>query len=116
MAFMIPEYTREPFLTGENRHGEGDACPLSAYMSHNAIKFGTPCDRAMGAFAGDRGLVPGTIEIIRDKWWCRLSAPGYMDCTDWCGPFDTLDQARHEIETFYEVDPDTGEDLEESEL
>lgn len=22
-------------------------------------------------------------------WYCRLSAPGYLDCTDWCGPFKT---------------------------
>ena len=22
-------------------------------------------------------------------WYCRLSAPGYMDCTEWSGPFET---------------------------
>ena len=31
----------------------------------------------------------GRIEEEREAWICRLSASGYMDCTDWMGPFDT---------------------------
>lgn len=26
-------------------------------------------------------------------WLSRLSAPGYLDCTDWLGPFETMDDA-----------------------
>lgn len=25
--------------------------------------------------------------------YCRLSAPGYLDCTEWSGPFDTEEDA-----------------------
>ena len=45
-------------------------------------------------------------------WYTRLSAPGYLDCTDWEGPFDSENEARaHWIEN--ELDPDTGDELAE---
>lgn len=114
MAFMIPEYTREPFLVGENQHGEGDSCPLSAWMSHADIRRNDPdaLRKAMDLYAADRDLQADTVEIIHDKWWARLSAPGYMDATDWLGPYDTRDAARDAIADMYDVDPDTGDELE----
>jgi hypothetical protein len=39
-------------------------------------------------------------------WFCRLSAPGYMDCTDWSGPYETEQEARDYIAEQYDVDPD----------
>ena len=34
-------------------------------------------------------------------FWARLSAPGYLDCTDWSGPFDTEEEAaRYLLETY----------------
>lgn len=36
-------------------------------------------------------------------WYSRLSAPGYMDCTDWQGPYDSEDEALEGLfETFGE--------------
>lgn len=32
------------------------------------------------------------IEVVR-LYFARLSAPGYLDCTEWCG-FNTLKEAR----------------------
>lgn len=32
-------------------------------------------------------------ETFDDAFWSRLSAPGYMDCTDWNGPHDTAEDA-----------------------
>lgn len=29
----------------------------------------------------------------RAGWYSRLSAPGYMDCTDWDGPYPTESEA-----------------------
>lgn len=26
-------------------------------------------------------------------FWARLSAPGYLDCTEWCGPFTSYAEA-----------------------
>lgn len=48
-----------------------------------------------------------------EGWFARLSAPGYMDCTEWSGPFDTEKEAREHIADMFDVDPDTGEDIED---
>ena len=34
-------------------------------------------------------------------WFARLSAPGYMDCTDWIGPYDTEEEAIEELDALY---------------
>jgi hypothetical protein len=34
-------------------------------------------------------------------WFHRLSAPGYLDCTDWCGPFDTRGEAEEACAEVY---------------
>lgn len=52
-------------------------------------------------------------DIDHDKmaWYSRLSAPGYLDCTDWSGPFKTEKEALQYIMDFYNVDAD-GNDTE----
>lgn len=35
----------------------------------------------------------------------RLSAPGYLDCTDWIGPFDSAKDARREVINTYDLCP-----------
>lgn len=47
---------------------------------------------------------------IRDGHGARLSAPGYMDQTDWA-VFDTAQEAQDYIRETYEIDPHTGESL-----
>lgn len=32
-------------------------------------------------------------EDARAGWYSRLSAPGYLDCTDWSGPYKSQDEA-----------------------
>lgn len=71
----------------------------------------------------DGGLVEGGYFSERDHgpaagpdefgWFCRLSAPGYMDCTEWSGPFDTEDEAREHLAETYDIDPYTGEEASE---
>ena len=34
-------------------------------------------------------------------YFCRMSAPGYMDSTDWIGPFDTEEEADNCLELNY---------------
>ena len=41
----------------------------------------------------------------------RLSAAGYMDCTPWT-TFATLKEAKEYIVDVYDVDPETGDELE----
>lgn len=49
-------------------------------------------------------------------WCARLSAPGYMDCTEWVGPFDTELEAALELERMYRYDCGDGEDEAEAEM
>lgn len=44
-------------------------------------------------------------------WYGRLSAPGYLDATEWQGPYLTEDMAVQAVCEMYEVDAD-GEPLE----
>ncbi len=91
MAFMQPDYQPGPFVRVTDSHGESYLIP-----------------------AGYEDPQPGdTVEIEgdADSVFCRLSAPGYMDCTGWDGPFASIEEARAYIRDLYDVDPDTGEDL-----
>jgi hypothetical protein len=36
-----------------------------------------------------------------DGFYCRLSAPGYLDCTEWSGPFETEEEAVAELLRMY---------------
>ncbi len=58
------------------------------------------------AFGGDEYDTPAA------GWYGRLSAPGYLDCTDWSGPFPTAEEALAYVMEFYEVD-ENGDDAHE---
>lgn len=47
----------------------------------------------------------GTIESVsvREGYGARLSAPGYLDCTDW-SVFDTPEQAQAYLDEYYPED------------
>ena len=51
------------------------------------------------------------MEIIKGKIWARLSAPGYLDCTDWLGPCETMNEAKAAIVAAFGVCPCCGEDF-----
>lgn len=34
-------------------------------------------------------------------WYSRLSAPGYLDCTEWSGPYETEDEALEDLFEMY---------------
>jgi hypothetical protein len=38
-------------------------------------------------------------------WWSRLSAPGYLDCTDWQGPYKTEREALIDLAETHDVCP-----------
>lgn len=89
MAFMKPEYYHGEFIT-VLVDDEYEAGFPAEYYSKADWPKGHEVDREGG-------------------WYVRLSAPGYLDCTDWCGPFETKEEARREAVEQFEADPDTGE-------
>lgn len=97
MTFMKPEYLKGDWHVVDGSHG-GACIPASV------------CGFCQ---VGDyyEGEV-WTVETHKDKIGVRLSAPGYMDATDWT-IFDTIEEARAYIEEQYEVDADTGDDIED---
>ena len=40
-------------------------------------------------------------EIAEAGIYYRLSAPGYLDCTDWSGPFETVEEAVADMLSMY---------------
>ena len=48
-------------------------------------------------------LMMGGHDVEIDKFYCRLSASGFLDCTDWHGPFDSVEEsALFLVETYGE--------------
>jgi hypothetical protein len=100
MPFMVPEYFKGVMLSVENRHGETVARIPLIDPSYRKLAEDAKREEGKGA----------TIKSERGHF-CHLTAPGYMDQTEWDGPFKTLAEARQHIIDFHEVDPDTGEEL-----
>jgi hypothetical protein len=48
-------------------------------------------------------LAESGLDLEEGAIYARLSASGYLDCTEWSGPFETLEQAaQHLIDTYAE--------------
>lgn len=97
MTFMVPEYSRSDFHTGETPNGESVVCPADVWGTAER-------------FATETGCALESVARVTGKVWVRLSAPGYMDATDWSGPYQTEKEARDYIEDTYDVDASTGAD------
>lgn len=93
MAFMTPIYTNEDFVTMS--------------MNDGWESFSVPADVA------DLQTDCTIEETHKGKWFVRLSASGYMDATEWDGPFETIEQAKQHVIDQWEVDPDTGDELDD---
>jgi hypothetical protein len=91
---------------------------MSKFMRPQAIKddFVT-CD-----WDGVAYHVPSDVESLldddvtitdrhEDKWFSRLSAPGYLDCTDWEGPYDTKKEALKGLYEIYGQDDESYDDF-----
>jgi hypothetical protein len=101
MAFMVPDYYHGVFYEVEDKHGEGHLVPGDLVGKRPTVR-----DFDDYVESGETR----SFEKVRG-WFVRLSAPGYMDATDWSGPFKTEAEARKHVEDFWEVDPDTGDEL-----
>jgi len=126
MAFMEPEYIKDDFIEIETDSGTWfvpESCSgiprewMFVSNRYRIVNLGDDGFKNIAAFYGDyvgggpKSII--TVSYIANQVGCRLSAPGYLDCTEW-SVFDTIQEARAFIENTYDVDPDTGEDLEEA--
>lgn len=98
MAFLKPEYSTDPFVRVTTASDESEVFPADALS-----------DRELRDAYGE----DAEVERIEGKVWARLSAPGYLDCTIWSGPHDTLDAAKAALSAEYDVDPETGDALDD---
>lgn len=80
---------------------EDVAGPYSQVMNPDSAY--SPCDRMKPYCEGK----PVAVEFVTG-WFARYSAPGYLDCTEWVGPFATEAEARKECEAIF--DPTGAED------
>lgn len=92
MAFMIPEYH--------------DASTDGSVVAYNGELY---------MDAPDDLPESDSVEVFDAGFFARLSAPGYLDCTDWEGPFATEGEARAYIRDTWDVDDETGEPIEDAE-
>lgn len=88
MAFMKPQAEHFAMLVVETTAGT-EHVPLDLVG-----EVGDPedlHDYIEGTVVLDQDGAPDTV--VEDGWWARFSAPGYMDCTSWVGPYETEKEA-----------------------
>ena len=100
MAFMVPVIERGAWYVVECADGGSEVLPVDV----------------VGKVAGDLDAFrmycesePVSVEH-RVCWGSRLSAPGYMDCTEWT-LHDTEAEARADLRETHDVCPFTGDNL-----
>jgi hypothetical protein len=71
------------------------------------------CDFPYAEFSRSEAadMCEGAVELSEEGWWVRLNARGYMDVTDWSGPFKNEKLAREAIVDAHDVHPDTGDEF-----
>lgn len=97
MAFMVPDYYYGRMWTCWDCNSDQCIFPWDEFTKTEAEEM-----------CGGAGQV--TVELSAPGWWVRLSAPGYMDQTEWSGPWDTETKARNDVIDTWDVDPDDGEE------
>jgi len=100
---MIPEYDHGVFWSVESEKGWSTLVPGHLVGSDPALQDFTDYTECGEPLSFEKA----------EGWFARLSAPGYLDSTDWSGSFETEKEAREHVRDFYEVDDDTGECLDE---
>ena len=114
MGFMVPVAEKMTmFVVDTNSHAEAvPAEALSARelrVAKKLAKRGSGGKLALSVFA--KYIEGNNIYSVSEEhgWYARLSAPGYMDATDWMGPYKSERAALKAVKDFHEVD-DEGDD------
>ena len=95
MSFMKPEIVNsDGFIVEIN--GEEHHFPSTVFETFEEIR------------RFHSGVEVKLVERVEDKYFSRLSAPGYLDCTEWCC-YDTNEEAYDALESLYGLCPDEDE-------
>ena len=109
MSFMQPEITFETFEIFETR--QGTVCLPYATISMDEIlkelNYETDPAHCLVDLAQAR---EAGIYDVKKGWFARLSAPGYMDATDWSGPFNSEKEAKQYLIDTYGEDDESDSD------
>lgn len=100
------------FMQRQIEHGkwyEIDGCEGTEFIPYDLVGDVDLTDFDGGEIPAEfadycRNTEATTIEI-REGWGARLSAPGYMDCTDW-SVYDTEAEATESLEEMFGDDDD----------
>lgn len=89
--------------------------PVTQYFSHEEALQAT----IINSDLPDQEREDRLLEIEQDRenlagWYGRLSAPGYLEATDWDGPYESDEEALKAVMELFECD-ENGEDLPEEE-
>lgn len=83
MGFMEPEIEYNRWCIGETKHHETIIVPFE--YRHDVVWWDSQGYR------------------IEDGWCARLSAPGYLDCTDWIGVYSNKNAAMAALRELYDL-------------
>lgn len=114
MAFMIPEYIESQAYHIDGPEGvrtffaQTPGCLMTDAKRAEWLEFDAPAWFAE-LIGEDESNVWSVERDDSPKWYVRLSAPGYMDCTEWDGPHETKAEAMDALERAHDVNPETGE-------
>ena len=109
MAFMQPEYDSGPFYAISHHHGETTHIPCDVVGDFPADPAEVDPEALANACAQ---FICGTVESVErvDGVGVRLSAPGYLDASEW-DVCDSETEARAHVRDHWEACPDTGDTL-----
>lgn len=90
-SFMKPQIVQDDWMQIDT--SEGSFC-LPTYALGDNPSAETIQDHCGGEYFGHETI---------SGWGARLSAPGYLDCTDWC-VFDTEEEAKEYLREQYDAE------------
>ena len=126
MGFMQPVvYGPETVFVVEDIHGSSFVVPSSVEdLSSNEdgnIVLAQQGDSTEDPYIVERAeqyrpesnMQAAKVEHAGVGYVARLSAPGYMDCTEWEGPFGSVEEAMASLADHFDICEECGGDLDE---
>jgi hypothetical protein len=113
MAFTIPVAEKLAAYHVETENGT-EIVPETVCGALRNEACLTPYESVENLAALEPYLEGSRVESVerREGWYGRLSASGYLDCTEWQGPYETADAALDAVKEQYDVD-DNDDDVSE---